>query len=242
MIFLADGCVRNFLDFGDEELVTCLPTYRAMARYFEFLSQFYGFHLTHPRMFQALGPPQAGNPTIPVAIYSKPIHSCLKYRHQNTSRCFQMHLPVGHLTRRNRNGLGWKRSRLNRGTTKAFAWENRGKPRKPFTTDTKTEHLYITSLGRHRYTRMSAETSRPPNERYRSSTSPRPLLIKSQHGSHRKYTSSVVACLLLRESVYRAVAQKRSWYIRPFRGRCLETGLYATIFLIIKVKISVRSV
>jgi hypothetical protein len=30
-------------------LVTCLPTYRTMARYFEFLSQFYGFHLTHPR-------------------------------------------------------------------------------------------------------------------------------------------------------------------------------------------------
>jgi hypothetical protein len=28
-------------------LVTCLPTYRTMARYFEFLSQFYGFHLTH---------------------------------------------------------------------------------------------------------------------------------------------------------------------------------------------------
>jgi hypothetical protein len=32
-------------------LVTCLPTYRTMARYFEFLSQFYGFHLTHPRMY-----------------------------------------------------------------------------------------------------------------------------------------------------------------------------------------------
>jgi hypothetical protein len=30
-------------------LVTCLPTYRTVARYFEFLSQFYGFRLTHPR-------------------------------------------------------------------------------------------------------------------------------------------------------------------------------------------------
>jgi hypothetical protein len=33
-------------------LVTCLPTYRTMARYFEFLSQFYCFHLTHPRIIQ----------------------------------------------------------------------------------------------------------------------------------------------------------------------------------------------
>jgi hypothetical protein len=31
-------------------LVTCLPTYRTMARYFEFLSQFYGFYLIHPRI------------------------------------------------------------------------------------------------------------------------------------------------------------------------------------------------
>jgi hypothetical protein len=28
-------------------LVICLPTYRSMARYFKFLSQFFGFHLTH---------------------------------------------------------------------------------------------------------------------------------------------------------------------------------------------------
>jgi hypothetical protein len=34
-------------------LVTCLPTYRTMARYFEFLSQFYGFHLTHLRTFKS---------------------------------------------------------------------------------------------------------------------------------------------------------------------------------------------
>jgi uncharacterized membrane protein YbhN (UPF0104 family) len=27
-------------------LVTCLPTYRAMAQYFKFVSQFCGFHLT----------------------------------------------------------------------------------------------------------------------------------------------------------------------------------------------------
>jgi hypothetical protein len=33
-------------------MVTCLPTYRRMARYFEFLSQFYGFHLTHPRTYE----------------------------------------------------------------------------------------------------------------------------------------------------------------------------------------------
>jgi hypothetical protein len=32
-------------------LVTCLPTYRAMARYFEFLSQFYVFHLTDARSY-----------------------------------------------------------------------------------------------------------------------------------------------------------------------------------------------
>jgi hypothetical protein len=31
-------------------LVTCLPSYRTMARYFEFLSQFYDFHLTHLRI------------------------------------------------------------------------------------------------------------------------------------------------------------------------------------------------
>jgi hypothetical protein len=30
-------------------LVTCLPTYRTIAGYFEFLSQLYGFHLIHPR-------------------------------------------------------------------------------------------------------------------------------------------------------------------------------------------------
>jgi hypothetical protein len=38
-------------------LVTCLPTYRTMARYFEFVSQFYGFHLTHPRNYIALFDP-----------------------------------------------------------------------------------------------------------------------------------------------------------------------------------------
>jgi hypothetical protein len=35
-------------------LVTCLPTYRTMARYFEFLSKCYGFHLTHLRMMPGL--------------------------------------------------------------------------------------------------------------------------------------------------------------------------------------------
>jgi hypothetical protein len=43
-------------------LVTCLPTYRTMARYFEFLSQFYGFHLTHPRMFITLERWEVGIP------------------------------------------------------------------------------------------------------------------------------------------------------------------------------------
>jgi hypothetical protein len=56
IIFPADGSVRNFLGFGATyrilsiALVTCLPTYRTMARYFEFLSQFYRFHLTHLRI------------------------------------------------------------------------------------------------------------------------------------------------------------------------------------------------
>jgi hypothetical protein len=60
IIFPADGCVRNFLGFGATyrilfiALVTCLPTYRTLVRYFEFLSQFYGFHLTHVSMQRKL--------------------------------------------------------------------------------------------------------------------------------------------------------------------------------------------
>jgi hypothetical protein len=37
------------------------------------------------------------------------------------------------------------------------------------------------------------------------------------------------ALLLLRERVYRAVAEKRLWYIRLSRGRRIATALHATI-------------
>jgi hypothetical protein len=37
------------------------------------------------------------------------------------------------------------------------------------------------------------------------------------------------SCPLPREHVYRAVAQKRPWYIRQCRGRCIVTVLHAKI-------------
>jgi hypothetical protein len=41
--------------------------------------------------------------------------------------------------------------------------------------------------------------------------------------------SLLLSYLLQRERVYRAVAQKRLWYIRLFRGHCVATALHATI-------------
>jgi hypothetical protein len=41
------------------------------------------------------------------------------------------------------------------------------------------------------------------------------------------------SCLLLQERVYRAFALKPPWYICPSRGRCIATGLHATIYLFI---------
>jgi xanthine/uracil/vitamin C permease (AzgA family) len=38
---------------------------------------------------------------------------------------------------------------------------------------------------------------------------------------------------MLRERVYRAVAQKRPWYIRLFRSRCIATALHTIIRLLI---------
>jgi hypothetical protein len=38
------------------------------------------------------------------------------------------------------------------------------------------------------------------------------------------------SCLLLREHVYRAAAQKRPWYIRPSQGRYIAVTLHATIY------------
>jgi hypothetical protein len=57
----------------------------------------------------------------------------------------------------------------------------------------------------------------------------------------RKHRSSldvplIRSCLLLWESVYRAVAQKRPWYIRPSRCRCIATSLQATILLNYKLE------
>jgi hypothetical protein len=40
------------------------------------------------------------------------------------------------------------------------------------------------------------------------------------------------SCLLVRESVYRAVAQKRPWHIRPSLGRCIAAALHATILCV----------
>jgi hypothetical protein len=51
-------------------LVTCLPTYRTMARYFKFLSQVYGFYLTHPRKIFAFKPEPLRN-TVENAVSSK---------------------------------------------------------------------------------------------------------------------------------------------------------------------------
>jgi hypothetical protein len=43
-----------------------------------------------------------------------------------------------------------------------------------------------------------------------------PLPITSRHGSHKQQNSLLLrSCLLLRERVYRAVAQKRPWYFPP---------------------------
>jgi hypothetical protein len=42
-------------------------------------------------------------------------------------------------------------------------------------------------------------------------------------------SSIVFLCLLLRERVYRVVAQKRPCYIHPSRGRCIATPLHAKI-------------
>jgi hypothetical protein len=47
---------------------------------------------------------------------------------------------------------------------------------------------------------------------------------------HREDRAFVLcSCLLLRERVYRAVAQKQTWYIGPSRGRYIATAQHATI-------------
>jgi hypothetical protein len=40
---------------------------------------------------------------------------------------------------------------------------------------------------------------------------------------------SLCLCLLLWKRGYRAVDQKRPWYIRPYRNRCIATPIYATL-------------
>jgi hypothetical protein len=58
--------------------------------------------------------------------------------------------------------------------------------------------------------------------------------ITPRHGPRRNTPFPTVPLLLrvdslLRESVYRAVAHKRPWYIGPFRGRCIATVLHDTV-------------
>jgi hypothetical protein len=60
-----------------------------------------------------------------------------------------------------------------------------------------------------------------------------PLHSNGRGPDHRKHRSSVAVPLLrsymlLRECLYRAVAQKLPWYIRPPRDRCIATTLHAT--------------
>jgi hypothetical protein len=61
-----------------------------------------------------------------------------------------------------------------------------------------------------------------------------PLSSNGRGLDHRKHRSSacctvVAFYLLLQERVYRAVVQKRPWYMRPSQGRCIATALHATI-------------
>jgi hypothetical protein len=53
------------------------------------------------------------------------------------------------------------------------------------------------------------------------------FLITPRHGPHRNTpfpTAPLLVCFdsLLQERVYRVFAQKRPWFIRPSRGRCIE--------------------
>jgi hypothetical protein len=41
--------------------------------------------------------------------------------------------------------------------------------------------------------------------------------------------TGIVPLFVSQERVYRTVAKKRPWYIRPSRGRCVATALHATI-------------
>jgi hypothetical protein len=61
--------------------------------------------------------------------------------------------------------------------------------------------------------------------------SPQLSLITSRHGPHKKHLLLLRSCLLLRERDYRADTQKRPWYIRPSRRRCIATALHATVYL-----------
>jgi hypothetical protein len=75
----------------------------------------------------------------------------------------------------------------------------------------------------------------------------------SQHGPHRKHNSSIVQllcpCLLLWERVYGAVARKRSWYMRPYRGYYMTTALHLQyytptsiyVFLVISFQVTFPS-
>jgi hypothetical protein len=57
-----------------------------------------------------------------------------------------------------------------------------------------------------------------------------------------KYLGTDHVSLLLREIIYRAIAQKRPRYIRPSRGRYISTALHAVVYIPSHVTIRDRRV
>jgi hypothetical protein len=67
-----------------------------------------------------------------------------------------------------------------------------------------------------------------------------PFKVNRRFGGTSKLNTALLllrSCLLLWKRVYIAVAQKWPWYIRPSRGRCIATVLYATIYTYIHIYI-----